>query len=112
MRLSSQVTKEDAQKAIDITKAYLRQVGYDEDTKTFDIDKITTGMTSSKRGKVVLVKEVLSQLESKMGKLIPLQELEKGIGDKLTVDELDEALTQLNKSGELFRPKKGFIQRT
>jgi len=87
------------------------QVGYDEETKTFDIDRITTGVTASKRGKVLLVRESLSQLESRLGKLIPEEELEKALEGKLTGDELDEAVNHLSKAGDIFRPRKGFIQR-
>ncbi|MAG37945.1 AAA family ATPase [Candidatus Pacearchaeota archaeon] len=112
LRLSDEVTKEDAIKAIELLKVSLMQVGYDEETQTFDIDKMTTGITSSKRGKILLVKETLTQLESRLGKLIPEEELKKAIEDKISETELEEALLQLSKSGEIFRPRKGHIQKT
>jgi len=49
VRLADEVTKEDARRAIELLKHSLRQVGYDEETKTYDIDRITTGITASKR---------------------------------------------------------------
>ncbi len=112
LHLSKEVKKEDAQKAITLVKTSLSQVGYDEETKTFDIDRVTTGITSSRRGKILSVREAIAQLESRLGKLIPEEELKKIIGDKLTETELEEILTQLSKSGDIFKPKKGFIQRT
>lgn len=111
MRLSETVSRDDAKKAIELLRYSLMQVGYDEETKSFDIDRVTTGVTASKRGKIVLVKEVLSQLETRLGKLIPMEEVVNAIGDKLTDVELEEAIDQLNKAGDIFRPKKGFIQR-
>jgi len=111
MRLSDEVTREDAKIAIELLKISLQQVGYDEETQSYDIDKMTTGLTSSKRGKIILVKEILSQLESRLGKLIPEEELKKTIGEKLTETELEEALLQLSKSGEIFKPKRGYLQR-
>jgi replicative DNA helicase Mcm len=111
VRLSNKVEREDAKKAIDLLKTSLTQVGYDEETKSFDIDRMTTGITSSKRGKIILVKEILSQLESRLGKLIPIEELEKAIQDKLSETELEEAIDQLSKAGDIFKPKKGYIQR-
>ena len=111
IRLSSKVERTDAKKAIELLKTSLVQVGYDEETKSFDIDRMTTGITSSKRGKIIMVKEILSQLESRLGKLIPLEELEKAIQDKVTEAELEEALDQLSKAGDIFKPKKGYIQR-
>jgi len=111
VRLKSEVTKEDAKKAIDLLKASLTQVGYDEETKTFDIDKITTGIPSSKRGKILAVRETIAQLESKLGKLIPLEELERALEGKMSSIDLEDAITQLVKSGDIFRPKQGYIQR-
>src|SRR3989338_6919887 len=111
IRLSSKVERTDAKKAIELLRTSLVQVGYDEETKSFDIDRMTTGITSSKRGKIIMVKEILSQLESRLGKLIQLEELEKAIQDKVTEAELEEALDQLSKAGDIFKPKKGYIQR-
>ncbi|MEK6800800.1 MAG: minichromosome maintenance protein MCM [Nanoarchaeota archaeon] len=111
IRLSNEVTAKDARVAIELLKASLMQVGYDEETKSFDIDKMTTGITSSKRSKILAVREVLSQLESKLGKLIPEEELETALEGKISKEDLEEAITQLSKAGDIFRPKKGFIQR-
>lgn len=111
IRLGNKVIKEDALRAIDLLKMSLSQVGYDEETKTFDIDRVTTGITSSKRGKILTIREIIHQLESKLGKLIPLEELEKEVDDKVSGPELEDALNQLVKYGDIFRPKKGYIQR-
>ena len=111
LRFSSKVESEDAKVAIDLLKYSLRQVGYDEETKTFDIDRITTGVTASKRGNIIAVKGILSQLEGKLGKLIPMEELERAVKGKLSDVELEEAITQLSKSGDIFKLKKGDINR-
>jgi len=111
IRLSEKVERQDAQRAIALLKHSLKQVGYDEETKTFDIDRVTTGMPSSKRGKIVTLKETLSQLESKLGKLIPYEEIENAVEDKMSKDELEESINQLSKAGDIFKPKKGYIQK-
>ncbi len=111
LRLSDEVSQEDAKRAISLLKMSLSQVGFDEETQSFDIDKITTGITSSKRGKIVLVKEILSQLETRLGKQIPLEEIQGAINGRISNEELEEALSQLSKAGDIFQPKKGFIQR-
>jgi replicative DNA helicase Mcm len=112
MRLSDKVKREDSKKAIDLLKMSLTQVGYDEETKSFDIDKMTTGITSSKRGKILLVRDMIYNLESRVGKMIPLEDLEKELVGKMKPEELDEALSQLKKSGEVFSPNNKHIQRT
>ncbi len=112
MRLSETVTVEDSERAIEIIKYYLTQVGYDYESKTFDIDRGTGGMPASQRNKVFTVRDTITNLENKIGKMIPLEELEKELEGKLTKDEIDEALTKLDVSGVIFKPKKGYIART
>ena len=111
MRLSNLVSSEDAKRAIGLLKYSMMQVGYDEETQTFDIDRVATGIPSSKRGKILTLKETISKLEAKLGKLIPIEELEKEIGNSITKDEFEESLDQLSKSGEIFKPKRGYIQK-
>ncbi len=110
-RLSNVVEKKDALRAIDLMKYYLTQAGYDYESKNFDIDKIMTGVTASKRGKIREVKETIVNLESKLGKLIPMEELKKELEGKMKEAEMDEALDKLAMSGDIFKPKRGFIQR-
>jgi replicative DNA helicase Mcm len=112
IKLSEKVTKKDAQIAIELMKYYLMQVGYDYETKTFDIDKISTGIPSSQRNKIVTVRETISAMEDKLGKLIPVEELEKELEGKMTKDEIQDAINKLASSGDIFKPRRGYVQRT
>ena len=112
MRLSETVDPEDSKRAIEIMKYYLMQVGYDYESKTFDIDRGTGGMAASQRNKVFTVRDIIIQLESRMGKMIPVEEIEKELENKLTKDEIEEAITKLDISGVIFRPRKGYVGRT
>ena len=111
VRLSSFVTIDDARRAITLLKYSLLQVGFDEETQSFDIDRVTTGIPSSKRGKIITIRETISRLESSMGKLIPIEEIEKEIGGKMSKDDMEDAINQLAKSGDIFKPKPGYIQK-
>ena len=111
MHLRKTVTKEDAKIAIDLVKYYLMQVGYDPETKSFDIDRIATGTSTSQRSKVIIVRETLTKLEERLGKFIPIEELEKELEGKMDKDSIDESLQKLIASGDVFTPRKGFVQR-
>jgi len=111
LRLSEIVSVEDAKIAIEIMKYYLMQVGYDYDSKTFDIDKITLGRTASQRGKVFLVRDLISELEGRVGKLIPIEEIENELEGKLKPDEIKDAINELVKHSIIFEPKKGYVQK-
>jgi len=109
-RLSPKVEAKDAQVAIRLTNYYLMQVGYDPETKTFDIDRFTSNVSSSQRNKIILVKETVKELEEKYGKMVPLDILKKELENNISDTEFDEALEKLKKSGDLFQPKSGFVQ--
>jgi len=112
IRLSETVSKEDAKQAIELMKYYLMQVGYDYESKTFDIDKATTGITSSQRSKIFTVRDTITELENRLGKMIPVEEIEKELEGKMSKDEIQEAINKLNSQGEIFKPRRGYVGRT
>jgi replicative DNA helicase Mcm len=112
LRLSEVVSVEDAKSAIEIMKYYLMQVGYDYESKTIDIDRITTGISTSKRSKILTVLHTITELEDKLGKMIPIEELEKELEGKMEEFEIEEGIIELKKRGDLYEPRKGFISKT
>ena len=111
MRLSNTISKEDALRAIEIMKYYLMQVGYDYESQTFDIDRISSRFTHSQRSKVFIVRDLITELEGRMGKLIPIEEIKNELEGKLKEDEISDAITELIKNSIVFEPKKGFVQK-
>jgi len=111
LKLKKMVTKADAKEAIELMKYYLMQVGYDYESKTFDIDKATTGMTTGRRSKIIEVFRKITELEDRLGKMIPIEEIEKEFEGKITTIEIDEAIIELKKKGDLYEPRKGFISK-
>ena len=112
--LADKVTKSDAKKAIDIVDYCLRQVGLDKETGKIDIDRIGTGISASQRGKISIIKEVITELENKTGKNIPLKidDVTRLAEEKnVKTAEAEEVIEKLKRSGDIFEPKRGFIQR-
>ncbi len=112
LRLSNEVTREDAKKAIDLLEFCLKNVGMDPDTGSIDVDLISTGVTKSERNSIVTIKKIISDLESEKDMDVPVDDIveiaeEKGIKREI----VDETLEKLKRSGEIFEPKKGIIQK-
>ncbi|MDD5650757.1 MAG: ATP-binding protein [Candidatus Nanoarchaeia archaeon] len=112
VRLSPQVTKLDAKRAINILKHCLMAVGFDYETQTFDIDRISTGIPASQRSRIVIVRDIIDQFIAKGIKSIPVEEilnecLEKGINR----DQVDEVLDKLRRDGYVFEPRRGFLSK-
>jgi replicative DNA helicase Mcm len=110
-RLDNKVTKEDAKRAIELLKYCLMQVGFDEDSQQIDIDKMSTGVTASQKSKIIIVREAISRLESRIGKLIPIEEIIKELADKMDQESVEDVLEKLAIAGDIFKPKRGTIQR-
>ncbi len=109
VRLSNVATIEDAKRAIDLMKYYLMQVGYDYESKTFDIDRVGSKFTSSQRNKIMTVREAIIALSTKIGKEIPIEEVRKELEDKMEPHEIDDAITKLIDNQEFYRPKRDYI---
>ncbi|MBR9677625.1 minichromosome maintenance protein MCM [Candidatus Woesearchaeota archaeon] len=112
VRLSEKVTRKDARRAIDLTHYCLTQIGLDPETGKIDIDRISTGITASERSKIINVREIINELEDRIGKTIPVDDIiayavEKGLDE----EKVYEAIEKLKRSGDIFEPKRGFIQK-
>jgi len=112
VRLSEEVTKKDAKKAIELLEFSLMEVGFDKETGKIDIDRIATGVSASARSHIITVKEIINELGSKIGKTIPIDDVvaaakEKGVSE----DKVEEALEKLKRTGDLFEPRHGFISK-
>ena len=110
MRLSDKVTKRDAKRAIELLHYCLSLVGRDSETGTFDIDRISTGMPASKRNKIILIKEIIDELQM-ITSPVPIEDIIETAREKGIQGDIDEIITQLKSNGEIYEPKRGFIQK-
>jgi replicative DNA helicase Mcm len=73
---------------------------------------LATGVASSQRGHIIDVKEIITELENRVGKTISIDDILKeaaarGIED----DKVEEVLEKLKRSGDIFEPRRGVIQK-
>lgn len=112
VRLSEKITKDDARKAVDMLHYSLSQVGIDPETGKIDIDRIATGISATQRSAIIQVKEIISELESRTGKNILMDDIiTEGRNKGLSEDKIYETLEKLKRSGDVFEPKPGWINK-
>ncbi len=112
IRLSKKVTKKDSQMAIETLKRCLMQVGFDPESGQIDIDRISTGITTSQRSKIVKVQALINELTKKIGKRIPIDDLimeaaELGINE----EQVNEAIDILKRDGTIFQPTANMVEK-
>lgn len=111
LHLSDKVTKKNAKKAVELLHHCLSLVAMDEETGTFDIDRIATDTPASARNKMIIIKEILTELE-KASRPVDMRDLIKQAQDKNISDsEVEDIIQRLKRGGDIFEPKPGFIQR-
>lgn len=111
-RLSEKVVRKDSRKAIELLHYCMSQVGIDPDTGKIDVDVLTTGVSSSARSNIIVIKETINELENKIGKTIPVEDVVKEVQEKgVSADKAEEVIEKLKRSGDIFEPKRGFIQK-
>ncbi|HJN56399.1 MAG: minichromosome maintenance protein MCM [Candidatus Woesearchaeota archaeon] len=112
LRLSEKATKSDAKRAIDLVEYCLKQVGLDRETGKIDIDRIATGISASQRNYISIVKEIIGDLENKLGKTIPIDDvIEEAKNKGIAGEKVEEVLEKLKRVGEIFEPRRSFIQK-
>jgi|TARA_Y100000310_G_scaffold159944_1_gene159633 replicative DNA helicase Mcm len=112
LRLSNQAAKQDAKRAIELVEYCLMQVGLDRETGKIDIDRIATGISASQRSHIMVIKEIISDLENKVGKHIPIDDIiEEAKNKDIDESKVEEVLEKLKRVGEIFEPRRSFIQK-
>ncbi|MEA3229639.1 MAG: minichromosome maintenance protein MCM, partial [archaeon] len=113
IRLSKTVTKKDAKKAVELLTYCLKQVGIDPETGLFDIDRLSSGVTSSKRNRIMQILNLVKEMQAESAdKLVSREDLFSRAEDEgIESDKIDEILRDLLKEGELFEPRPGYIRK-
>tara|TARA_Y100000034_G_C6895095_1_gene412509 strand:+ start:547 stop:2556 length:2010 start_codon:yes stop_codon:yes gene_type:complete len=112
IRFSKKVTRADAKRSIEILTHCLNQIGIDPETGKLDMDRISTGITATQRGRIVTVREIIKSLEEKYGKSIPIESIVEEADKKgFSEDQVDDAIEKLKREAEIFSPKQNFVSR-
>ncbi len=110
--LKQQVELEDAERAIEIMKISLEQVGIDISSQKFDIDIIMTGKPKSLRDKLSIILGLITTMEKETG-MVDKERLMERLQTEYDIlgGEAERMIKQMIKEGSLFEPKNGFLKK-
>jgi len=114
IRLAKSVTKKDAQKAIELVSHCLNETAKDSETGKIDIDRLGgSRITATQRNSLSIMKEIIAALEEQLNsKIIPVENIIEAAKEKnIAPEKVEESLEKLRRSGDIFEPKRGFVQR-
>jgi len=71
-------------------------------------EEIELKKESTDRSKIISIREIIAELEEKMGKHIPINEIKHKAKEKeITEEEVEEAIEKLKRAGDIFEPQRG-----
>jgi len=113
MALRDKVLIEDVEEIIKIFNRYLRDVGYDESTGKFDIDRIFTGQTRSRINKITKILDRIKNMINEndgnaveIENVIEILEMEEDLDREFIEETIDQAV----KEGTLYKPRNKNIK--
>lgn len=112
LRLSEEVTVEDAETAIDLFRASLKQLGIEDESGKPDIDMLMTGHSRSQREKFREIMEIIDELEEDYGEGAPIGAvMEEARAAGIDEEFVEEMIEQEKKKGRLYSPSEELISR-
>ena len=106
IKLKETVEREDAEKAVRLQMACLKEVGVDPETGEIDSDIVSGGTPKSDRDKIKLVTEEIKQLEEEYNGEAPLNVILSNMSDKYGVseDKTEQIIKNLRQKGVIYEP--------
>ncbi|MDQ1280905.1 MAG: replicative helicase Mcm [Thermoproteota archaeon] len=111
--MRKEITVEDAQAAILLTRKSLEQVGIDTSSGKFDIDLIMTGKPKSLRDRLQVILSTLTEIEKTEG-FADENEFYNRLLKEYDIERVEATrlIEQLVRDGMVYRPKIGYLKKT
>jgi len=109
LRLSQEVTVEDAKRSIGIIEQYLTRVGMDRETGKFDIDIITTGISHTQQSRMRSIIDIIQKLcdASEDGNAERNDIIREAEIDGVESGKVEDAVDRLRRNGQIYEPSHG-----
>ncbi|MEE0939018.1 minichromosome maintenance protein MCM [Methanobrevibacter sp.] len=113
IKLKETVDKEDAQKAVALQMACLKEVGVDPETGEMDIEVMEGRTPKSDRDKIQRVTEEIALLEEEYAGNAPLNVLISNMNEKygISEDKVESIVRNLRQKGVIYEPNTGYFRR-
>ncbi len=113
IKLKDLVEKEDAEKAVRLQMACLKEVGVDPETGEMDIEIMEGRTPKSDRDKIQRVTEEIALLEEEFAGNAPMNMLVSNMNEKYGVseDKVESIVRNLRQKGVIYEPNPGYFRR-
>ncbi|WP_336327859.1 LAGLIDADG family homing endonuclease [Halovenus sp. HT40] len=113
VRLSDTVTEEDAQRAIEIARYSLEDIGLDPETGELDADMIETGTSKSQRDRIKNVLQLIESIEDEYDEGAPVDVvIERAEEEGMDTSKAEHEIDKLKQKGEVYEPRNNHLRTT
>lgn len=110
VRLSKEIDVFDAERVIRIVDRCLRDVAYDPETGSFDIDKLVTGIPKQRRDIIREIKEAVKSHADDNGYAQIEEIIQLLVRNGHVKDDVRKRIDDLLRTGEAMEPRNGIIK--
>ncbi|WP_409199828.1 minichromosome maintenance protein MCM [Methanobrevibacter sp. DSM 116169] len=113
LKLRDEVLKEDADKAVRLQLACLKEVGVDPETGEIDIDKVEGRTPKSDRDKLQRILSEIEELTEEYNGNAPINVLMSNMEDKydMSNEKVEGIIKNLKQKGIIYEPTEGYLRK-
>ena len=109
LRLSNEVTRDDAKSAINLLHSCLKTVASDS-FGNIDIDKIAGNFSHESRGYLNKIKSIIADIQHEQNGIAGIGFIvDKSVREGVPEDKANEAIKILKSKGEIYESRRGFV---
>ncbi|WP_132059061.1 minichromosome maintenance protein MCM [Halorussus amylolyticus] len=113
VRLSDSVEVTDAERAVDITRSCLQDIGIDPETGQFDADVVETGTSKTQRDRIKNIKQLIADIEEEYDEGAPMDVvLERAEEIGMDHAKAEHEIDKLKQKGEVYEPSTDHLRTT
>ncbi|WP_134668508.1 minichromosome maintenance protein MCM [Halorussus marinus] len=113
VRLSDEVEVEDAERAVEITRSCLQDIGVDPETGQFDADVVETGTSKTQRDRIKNIKQLIADIEEEYDDGAPVDVvLERAEDIGMDHSKAEHEIDKLKQKGEVYEPSTDHLRTT
>ena len=114
MRLSNEVSYDDASGAVNLMNATLEKLAKDTETGKLDIDKYSSGISARSRRQLDQIDALIDRMleETEDEEPVAIKDIiDRAMEEGLNKNQVVKAIDEMTRRGILFEPQQGYVKR-
>ena len=113
IRLSDEVTREDAERVVNVVRTSIEDVGMDPESGELDADIVETGTSKTQRDRIQNIKTLIEDIEQEYDEGAPVDVVEERAEEAgMDASKVEHEIEKLRRQGEVYEPTTDHLRTT